>query len=147
MSASILSFSVNPLQFFPQYGKAVLMIQETARAGEWMHGTLTLTSKEIRRTECRHCQLLPAQICFKTHCKVSARKRITSVYPRKRAALFGLVGCLFYCGWCLFVCLIYHKTMQLHCQSPQSVPKGAHPRPAHTPPEHQVEQGVVLQME
>lgn len=105
MSASILSFSVNPLQFFPQYGKAVLMIQETARAGEWMHGTLTLTSKEIRRTECRHCQLLPAQICFKTHCKVSARKRITSVYPRKRAALFGLVGWLFYCGWCLFVCL------------------------------------------
>ena len=114
MSASILSFSVNPLQFFPQYGKAVLMIQETARAGEWMHGTLTLTSKEIRRTECRHCQLLPAQICFKTHCKVSARKRITSVYPRKRAALFGLVGWLFYCGWCLFVCLFVCASESLH---------------------------------
>ena len=69
------------------------------------------------------------------------------IQEKEQRFLGWLVGCFIVGGVCLFVCLIYHKTMQLHCQSPQSVPKGAHPRPAHTPPEHQVEQGVVLQME
>jgi len=67
---------------------------------------------------------------------LSYKKYRQCIQEKEQCWVFCLLVLLGFRFVCLF--LIY-KTMQLHCQSPQRAP-----HPAHTPLEHQVEQGVVL---
>ena len=97
-----------------------------------MHGPLTLISKDRRKIEANTANFYQ----FKSASRLTAKSQLEKVSPQRTKEKEQC---------CLLVFskhfLIYSKTMQLHCQSSQIVPGGAHPHSAHASLEHQAEQG------